>query len=68
MRFFVLLAFCVACGDDDGTINPDVGPPDTGTDAPMDAMADVGSDSGTDVGPQDVGVDAFDAGVDATLV
>lgn len=31
----------------------------------MDAMADVGSDSGTDVGPQDVGVDAFDAGVDA---
>lgn len=66
MRFlFCLLSFVIACGDDDGTINPDasfdagtdVGPADTG---PIDAGADT-NDAGTDA-PMDAGADTSDAG------
>lgn len=66
MRFILcLLSLVVACGDDDGTINPDasfdagtdVGPADTG---PIDAGADT-NDAGTDA-PMDAGADTSDAG------
>lgn len=68
-RFLMaLLVLCVACGDDDGSVDPDAGP-DAGTDTgPMDAGTDAGSDAGDDAGT-DAGSDAgSDAGMAFTRV
>ena len=45
-RLLLLSLLLTACGDDDGTIEPDAG-----TDAGSDAGFDAGSDVGTDTGP-----------------
>lgn len=65
MRYAAFLLFAlVACGDDDGFLNPDAGN-DAGIDAPM---GDTGTDAPTDDAEVDAGVDATtdDAGVDAS--
>lgn len=59
MRSFLVLSLSLsllACGDDDGTVDPDAGS-DAGTDAPVDVGTDVGSDAGADAG-SDAGADA----------
>ncbi len=53
MRWMCLVGLLVACGDDDGVMNPDAG---------MDGGVDVGVDA-----PTDAGVDALDVGVDSGL-